>query len=153
MQLHNKYSQQSLCILGFPCNQFGSQEPGGPEEIKEFVAKFGVQFRMFEKIKVNGSDTHPVFSFLKSKQGGLAGDFIKWNFTKFLVDRNGEVVKRYGPKENPLSFEDDIKSCLDMEPGNPSPLAQIAPATGVNLPLVAVGSLIVGGLFCLSSYL
>jgi phospholipid-hydroperoxide glutathione peroxidase len=107
--LHEKYAQQNgLRILAFPCNQFGSQEPGTESEIKEFIKKFNVQFDMFSKIKVNGDDAEPLYKYLKSKQGGLLGSFIKWNFTKFLVDKNGRPVKRYGPNEDPFSFEKDL---------------------------------------------
>ncbi|GAB6028875.1 hypothetical protein CHUAL_004675 [Chamberlinius hualienensis] len=107
--LYEKYSvTKGLKILGFPCNQFGGQEPGTEAEIKEFVKKFDVQFDMFSKIKVNGDDAHPLFKYLKSKQGGLLGDFIKWNFTKFLIDKNGRPVKRYGPNVEPNSMEKDF---------------------------------------------
>jgi len=114
VQLHGRYSP-NLAILGFPCNQFGGQEPGTPEEIKEFVSKFGVEFDMFAKIKVNGDDADPLWKFLKSKQGGLMGNFIKWNFTKFLVDTNGIPVARYSPKTNPIpDIETDIKKYLPV---------------------------------------
>lgn len=99
-------------ILAFPCNQFGSQEPGTNEEIMAFVAKFGVEFQLFEKADVNGSDTRPVFGFLKKALPGSFGNFIKWNFTKFLVDRKGKPVMRYSPKDAPFSFEDKIQELL-----------------------------------------
>jgi len=112
VQLHGRYAPQ-LAILAFPCNQFGGQEPGTPEEIKEFVAKFNVQFDMFAKVKVNGDDADPLWTFLKNKQGGLLGNFIKWNFTKFLVDPEGRPVARYSPKTNPIpEVESDIKKYL-----------------------------------------
>jgi len=112
VQLHGRYAPQ-LAILAFPCNQFGGQEPGTPEEIKEFVAKFGVQFDMFAKVKVNGDEADPLWTFLKNKQGGLLGNFIKWNFTKFLVDPSGRPVARYSPKTNPIpEVESDIKKYL-----------------------------------------
>ncbi|KAA0195784.1 Glutathione peroxidase, partial [Hyalella azteca] len=89
-------------ILAFPCNQFGNQEPGTPQEIKEFVKQYNVQFDVFAKVKVNGDDADPLWKFLKKKQGGLLGDFIKWNFTKFVVDKNGVPVSRHSPKTNPI---------------------------------------------------
>lgn len=101
VQLHEKYEPQGLSILAFPCNQFGGQEPGTEAEIKKFAEGYGVKFDMFSKIKVNGNDTHPLWDFLKNKQGGMLGNFIKWNFTKFLVDRNGNPVARYSPQTNP----------------------------------------------------
>nr|XP_045584830.1 phospholipid hydroperoxide glutathione peroxidase-like [Procambarus clarkii] len=91
-----------LCILAFPCNQFGGQEPGTEEEIKKFAQGYGVKFDMFSKVKVNGNDAHPLWNFLKSKQGGTLGNFIKWNFTKFLIDKEGNPVSRYSPQTNPI---------------------------------------------------
>ena len=103
VELHNKYSEShGLRILGFPCNQFGSQEPGTDEEIKAFAEKYGVKFDMFSKIKVNGSDAHPLFEYLKKKQGGTLGSFIKWNFTKFLINKDGIPVARYSPQTSPI---------------------------------------------------
>lgn len=109
--LHAKYAEsKGLRILGFPCNQFGSQEPGTEAEIKTFVTdKFNVQFDMFSKINVNGNDGHPLFKYLKHKQGGTLGDFIKWNFTKFLVNKEGIPVKRYAPNTEPNSIEKDFE--------------------------------------------
>ncbi|KAK3090770.1 hypothetical protein FSP39_014492 [Pinctada imbricata] len=102
-QLHAKYAESGLRILGFPCNQFGSQEPGTNEEIKKFATDtYSVQFDMFSKINVNGGSAHPLYSYLKKKQSGTLGDFIKWNFSKFLVDREGQPVKRYAPNTQPL---------------------------------------------------
>lgn len=108
--LHEKYAEgKGLRILGFPCNQFGSQEPGSEEEIKKFVTeRYGVKFDMFSKIDVNGNNAHPLYKYLKAKQGGTLGDFIKWNFTKFLVNREGKPVKRYAPNTEPLSIEKDF---------------------------------------------
>jgi len=107
------YEPSGLVILGFPCNQFGRQEPGTNEEILSFVQeRFGVTFPMFDKIDVNGSNTHPIFAFLKSTLTGTLGSLIKWNFTKFLVNRQGIPFKRHGPKTNPLEFESDIKTLL-----------------------------------------
>jgi len=99
-----------LRILAFPCNQFGSQEPWPEPEIKAFVTeKFGVKFDMFSKINVNGNDAHPLFKYLKQELKGTLGDFIKWNFSKFLVDKNGKPVKRYAPNEEPVKIEPDIQ--------------------------------------------
>lgn len=99
--------------MGFPCNQFGQQDPGTNGEIKSFCSlNYGVSFPMFEKIDVNGENEHPLFSYLKSKKAGILGSKIKWNFTKFLVDREGNVVDRYAPTTKPLSIEKDIKNIL-----------------------------------------
>jgi len=107
--LYEKYSEShGLRILGFPCNQFGGQEPGTEADIKEFIKKYNVQFDMYSKINVNGDNTHPLFSYLKSKLGGTLGSFIKWNFTKFVVDKNGQPVKRFGPNEEPNAMEPDL---------------------------------------------
>ncbi|RWR99298.1 glutathione peroxidase-like protein, partial [Dinothrombium tinctorium] len=99
--LYDKYEDKGLRILAFPCNQFGGQEPGTESEIKQFMQDRGVRFDAFAKIDVNGSKTHPLFVFLKHKLGGTLGSFIKWNFTKFLVNREGVPVKRFGPKDEP----------------------------------------------------
>jgi len=101
---------KGLRVLCFPCNQFGGQEPWPNEEIKKYVDEnFGVKFDMFSKIDVNGDKAHPLFKYLKTKQGGTLGDFIKWNFTKFLIDKNGKPVARYAPNVEP----NDIKKDLD----------------------------------------
>ncbi|KRY61397.1 Glutathione peroxidase [Trichinella britovi] len=111
----NKYNGDGLRIAAFPCNQFGGQEPKSESEIKKFVTeRYGVTFDMYSKINVNGKDTHPLWVYLKSKQGGTFGSFIKWNFTKFLVDRTGNPVKRFGPKEDPDSMEKDIVALLNQ---------------------------------------
>lgn len=111
--LHKKCASKGLSILGFPCNQFLSQEPGTEEEIKNFCASnFGVEFDMFSKIDVNGENTHPLYRYLKSHAGGFITDTIKWNFTKFLVDREGRVVKRYAPSTKPSEIESDIQKLL-----------------------------------------
>jgi glutathione peroxidase len=101
-------------VLGFPCNQFGKQEPGNAEEIKNFCSlTYDVKFPLFEKIDVNGADAHPLFSYLKSAKRGLLGsEAIKWNFTKFLVNRQGEVVKRYAPTDTPGSIKKDLAQYL-----------------------------------------
>jgi len=98
--------------LAFPCNQFGQQEPGSAQDIKNFVAKFGVQFRLMEKADVNFSNARPVFNYLQSACAGLSVDTIKWNFTKFLVDSAGTPIKRFNHKTNPLSLEQDIIKLL-----------------------------------------
>lgn len=112
--LYNKYKDNGLVILGFPCNQFGSQEKGSSDEIQEFCqVNYGVSFPMFEKIEVNGKNAHPVYKYLKSNlSGGLFGSRIKWNFTKFVIDKNGEPFKRYAPTTSPEKMEADIKSIL-----------------------------------------
>ncbi|TLT03115.1 glutathione peroxidase [Aliarcobacter cibarius] len=113
-ELHKKYSNKGLAVLGFPCNQFLSQEPGTEEQIKEFCSlTYGVEFDMFSKIDVNGENTHPLYKFLKENSKGVLGtEAIKWNFTKFLVDKNGNVVKRYAPSTTPKEIEADIINLL-----------------------------------------
>ncbi|XP_044746636.1 probable phospholipid hydroperoxide glutathione peroxidase isoform X1 [Coccinella septempunctata] len=109
-ELYDKYSEtKGLRILGFPCNQFGSQEPGGNDEICEFAKRKKVNFDMFDKVDVNGGNAHPLWKFLKHKQGGLLLDSIKWNFTKFIVDKNGIPVARYGPNTSPKDLEKDLE--------------------------------------------
>ncbi|MDO3695043.1 glutathione peroxidase [Wenyingzhuangia sp. chi5] len=111
--LYQKYKEQGLIILGFPCNQFGKQESGSSEDIQEFCQiNYGVSFPMFEKIEVNGTNTHPIFKFLKSKLGGCFGSKIKWNFTKFIVDKNGKPVKRFAPITKPEKMEKLITKIL-----------------------------------------
>jgi len=113
--LYEKYESDGLRIACFPCNQFGSQEPWSEPEIKKFVDEnFHVTMDMYSKIEVNGSDAHPLFKYLKYKQGGTLGDFIKWNFTKFLIDRNGQPIKRYAPLDAPFDFEDTIVKTLGV---------------------------------------
>jgi len=111
VELYTKYSEaDGLRILGFPCNQFGGQEPGTEQEIKEFAAKYNVTFDMFSKINVNGGSTHPLWAFLKEKQAGFLMNAIKWNFTKFVVDKEGKPVARIGPKDDPIpKVEEEIK--------------------------------------------
>ncbi|KAF5272661.1 hypothetical protein FQA39_LY07688 [Lamprigera yunnana] len=101
-EMYNEYSEtKGLRILGFPCNQFAGQEPGSAESICSFVRTRNVKFDMYDKIDVNGEDAHPLWKYLKHKQGGTLGDFIKWNFTKFIIDKNGQPVARFGPNTSP----------------------------------------------------
>ena len=112
-ELYETYRDQEFTILGFPCNQFGAQDPGSNDEIQEFCQlNYGVSFPMFGKIDVNGSGADPLFKHLKSEAGGLLGDRIKWNFTKFLVNRDGDVVKRYAPNTKPKAIAGDIEALL-----------------------------------------
>ena len=103
-----------VVVLGFPCNQFGQQEPGNAEEIKNFCSlSYDVKFPLFQKIDVNGPQTHPLYEFLKEAKPGILGtEGIKWNFTKFLVNKNGEVVKRYAPNDKPESIKKDLAQYL-----------------------------------------
>jgi glutathione peroxidase len=112
--LYRRYRERGLVVLGFPCDQFGHQEPGDEAAIKQFcVAEYGVTFPMFAKIKVNGAETHPLFAALKAKTSGLFGvKAIKWNFTKFLIDRSGRSIKRYAPIRKPKDLERDIEAFL-----------------------------------------
>lgn len=112
--LYSELHDEGLVILGFPCNQFLKQDPGSDSEINEFCSlNYGVTFPMFSKIEVNGDNTHPLYKYLKSEAKGLLGsEKIKWNFTKFLVNREGEVVKRYAPNTEPKDIAADIKALL-----------------------------------------
>ncbi len=111
-KLYKKYKDQGLVILGFPCNQFAKQDPGSNEQINEFCSlNYGVTFTMFQKIDVNGKDEHPIYTYLKEQKHGLSKK-IKWNFTKFLIDRQGNVVERYSPTKTPESFEKDVVELL-----------------------------------------
>ena len=112
-KLYDKYKDKGLEILDFPCNQFGHQAPGTEEEIQEFCTlKYKTTFPLFAKVEVNGKNEEPLFRYLKSQEGGFLGDDIKWNFTKFLVSRNGTVVGRYAPITKPESIESDIQKLL-----------------------------------------
>jgi glutathione peroxidase len=112
-KLYQDYKGKGLIILGFPCNQFGSQEPLSNEVMEETCKMdHGVTFPLFEKVEVNGSHAHPVFQYLKAKLGGWFGRRIKWNFTKFLLDKNGKPVKRFAPVTKPADIEPYIKSLL-----------------------------------------
>ncbi|SHO63314.1 glutathione peroxidase [Algoriphagus zhangzhouensis] len=112
--LYNKYKDRGLVILGFPCNQFANQESGSSKEIEEFCQlNYGVSFPMFDKIDVNGKDAHPIFKYLKSHlKGGILGSRIKWNFTKFVIDKNGKPVKRFAPVTTPEKMEEYIQKVL-----------------------------------------
>lgn len=111
--LYEKYRGRGFEILGFPCNQFGSQEPGTHQEIEQFCqVNFGVTFPLFAKIEVNGNNADPLYRFLTQNAPGLITDGIKWNFTKFLVDQNGKVVKRFAPQTDPESIAADIEKLL-----------------------------------------
>jgi glutathione peroxidase len=112
--LYRKFEGQGLVVLGFPCDQFGHQEPGDEAEIKNFCSlNYDVRFPMFAKIDVNGSDTHPLYKYLKHEAKGLLGsEAIKWNFTKFLVGKDGEVVKRYAPTDTPQGIEKEVAAAL-----------------------------------------
>lgn len=112
-ELYKEYKDKGLEILGFPCNQFAHQDPGNNETINEFCTlNYGVTFTMFEKIDVNGDNAHPLYKYLKNEAKGLLGSKIKWNFTKFLVDSNGKVIKRYASTVKPLSIKGDIENLL-----------------------------------------
>lgn len=112
--LYRRYGEQGLVVLGFPCNQFGEQEPGAADEIVGFCQKnYGVSFPMFAKIDVNGENTHPLYRHLKQAARGLLGsEGIKWNFTKFLIDREGNVVERYAPQTTPEALAGKIEALL-----------------------------------------
>lgn len=111
--LHEKYGNQGLVVLGFPCAQFANQEPLEDSELESACElNFGVTFPLSQKIQVNGSDTHPIFKFLKSKAGGFLNSGIKWNFTKFLISSDGKNVTRYAPNTSPMSMEGDIQKAL-----------------------------------------
>lgn len=106
-KLYKKYKEKGLVILGFPCNQFGNQEPGDEKSIATgCVINYGVTFPMFSKVEVNGTNTHPIFKFLKKEQKGVLGKRIKWNFTKFLIDETGRPVRRFSPTTRPEKIEE-----------------------------------------------
>jgi glutathione peroxidase len=112
-EIYAKYHARGLEVLGFPCNQFGHQEPGSDADIKSFCdLNYGVEFPIFSKIDVNGDSAHPLYKFLKEKKSGLLGGSIRWNFTKFLIDRQGNVVDRYAPFTPPANLERDIEKLL-----------------------------------------
>ena len=113
-QLHQTYGARGLVVLGFPCNQFGSQDPGSNDEIASFCQRnFGVTFPMMSKIDVNGPEAHPLYQWLSAEAPGLLGSkAIKWNFTKFLVGKDGTVIKRYAPQDAPEKLSKDIEAAL-----------------------------------------
>jgi len=111
--LQQKYAARGFSVLGFPCNQFGRQEPGSAAEIGQFCSSnYAVSFPMFDKIDVNGDNAHPLYQYLKGEKSGLLGSSIKWNFTKFLIDRSGKVVGRHAPTTTPESLTKDIEALL-----------------------------------------
>ncbi len=113
-ELHKTYSGKGLAVLGFPCNQFGSQDPGNDDEISEFCqVNYGVSFPMMSKIEVNGPAAHPLYKWLSSEAPGLLGSkAIKWNFTKFLIGKDGQVIRRYAPLDKPADLAKDIEAAL-----------------------------------------
>lgn len=113
-ELYRKYSAQGFAILGFPCNQFGAQEPGNEDEIAQFCkSTYDVSFQMFAKIEVNGQNAHPLYQFLKHSAPGILGSTaVKWNFTKFLIDRKGFVRNRFAPTDTPKALENDVEALL-----------------------------------------
>lgn len=112
-KLYNKYRDQGFEVLGFPCNQFGGQDPGSNEQIGEFCSKnYGVSFPMFSKVDVKGPEAHVIFRYLTRQTKGILGNGIKWNFTKFLINRQGEVINRYAPTTKPENLEQDIEQAL-----------------------------------------
>ncbi len=112
--LYEKFKDKGVVVLGFPCDQFGHQEPGDEAEIKNFCSlNYDVKFPLFAKVEVNGANTHPLYQYLKSQAKGLLGsESIKWNFTKFLVDKDGKVLTRYAPTDTPQSIEKDIAALV-----------------------------------------
>jgi len=112
-ELYRAYVDRGLVVLGFPCDQFGHQEPGDEEEIATFCERnFGVTFPLFAKVDVNGRDAHPLYQWLRSEKSGMVGNKIRWNFTKFLIDPEGNVVNRYGSTTTPDQIADDIEALL-----------------------------------------
>ena len=117
-QLYQSLREEGLVVLAFPCNQFGGQEPGSAEEIRQFcLVNYGVSFPVFGKVQVNGPHTDPLWVWLKASKGGLLGEQIKWNFTKFLVGRDGQVISRHAPTTKPEDLEADIRAALDAPTG------------------------------------
>ncbi|KAJ2951056.1 hypothetical protein O0L34_g5435 [Tuta absoluta] len=115
-QLFDEYAEsKGLRILAFPCNQFAGQEPGNPEQLQCFLADRKVKFDMFEKVDVNGDNAHPLWKFLKHKQGGTLGSFIKWNFTKFIIDKDGVPVERHGPNTDPMDLVKSLEKYWYLE--------------------------------------
>ncbi|MBQ7984008.1 MAG: glutathione peroxidase [Bacteroidales bacterium] len=114
-ELHKKYKDEGLVVIGFPCNQFANQEPGNDEQVASTCQlNFGVTFQIMKKIDVNGENAHEIFKYLKSETKGLLGSKIKWNFTKFLISRDGKTIKRYAPTTVPAKVEKDIQQMLNQ---------------------------------------
>lgn len=111
-KLNEKYKNKGLVILGFPCNQFANQEPGGKSVIEACLLNYGVTFQMFDKVNVNGKEADPIFKFLKKELPGTLGGRIKWNFTKFLIDSKGNPIKRYAPSTKPEAIEEQLNELL-----------------------------------------
>lgn len=112
-ELNQKYRERGLVVIGFPCNQFASQDPGSDSEIEGFCQlNYGVTFQIMKKVDVNGGNAHPIFVYLKERTKGLLGSSIKWNFTKFLISRDGETIKRYAPVTKPEKLVKDIEAML-----------------------------------------
>lgn len=112
-ELNRNYKDRGLVVIGFPCNQFGNQDPGSDEEISGFCQlNYGVTFQIMKKVDVNGDNADPIFKYLKEQIGGLLGSAIKWNFTKFLISRNGDTIKRFAPATAPKKLEKDIEEML-----------------------------------------
>ncbi|MEO7061956.1 MAG: glutathione peroxidase [Lapillicoccus sp.] len=112
-ELHDEFREKGFTVLGFPCDQFGGQEPGSDDEIATFCTKnFGVDFPLFSKVEVNGDGAHPLYQWLRSQKGGLLGSRIKWNFTKFLIGKDGRVIARYSPTTKPEKITGDITKAL-----------------------------------------
>ncbi len=112
-ELQDKYGDDGFTVLGFPCDQFGHQEPGAEDEIADFCERnFGVDFPLFAKVDVNGKGAHPLYKWLRKQKGGLRGGRINWNFTKFLVDRDGRVISRHSPTTEPAKLADEIEKAL-----------------------------------------
>lgn len=113
-KLYEKYKEKGLIVLGFPCNQFGGQEPGTEEQIGAFCEKnYGVTFPMFAKVDVKGPEAHAIFRYLTNNSKGVLGNGIKWNFTKFLINKQGQVINRYAPTTKPDALEEDIEKALN----------------------------------------
>jgi len=127
--LYERHQAAGFMVLAFPCNQFGGQEPGTAEEIATFAKGYGAAFPMFGKIDVNGMNTHPLYMYLKQQKGELLGSDIKWNFAKFLVGADGEVIDRYGPQRSPTTIEEDILEALKAVP----PTQAVVTPTGAAL--------------------
>lgn len=112
-KLYEEFRDEGFVVLGFPCDQFAHQEPGSDEEIGAFCERnFGVEFPLFSKVEVNGSDAHPLYEWLKSENSGVLGGRIKWNFTKFLVGRDGHVIDRFGPNRKPEDLREAVEAAL-----------------------------------------